>query len=86
MYDQRGDAARNHKIKTLVIGDLQARWAIAIPMAVWCGAASSFWASSALACVAPVLLGLFVTVRVLWARNEKQDKINLFYLELLADI
>ena len=76
MYDQRGDAARNRRTIPLVIGDMQARWTIAIPMAVWCWATPWFWASSALAYIAPVLLGLTVTVRTLWARNEKQDKIT----------
>ena len=76
MYDQRGDAARNRKTMPLVIGDMRARWTIAVPMAVWCWAAPWFWASSAPAYIAPVSLGLTVTVRTLWAKNEKQDKVT----------
>ena len=38
------------------------------------------------ACVAPVLLGLTVTMRILWARNEKQGENSFSYMELLAGI
>jgi len=74
MYDQRGDAVRNRKTVPLVIGDGRARWTIAVPMALWCWVTPWLWASSPLAYMAPVFLGVAVAARTLRLRSEEEDK------------
>ena len=43
MYDQRGDAVKNRKTVPLVIGDVKARWTIAVMMVFWSVMAPLCW-------------------------------------------
>ena len=76
MYDQRGDGIRNRKTLPLVIGDAPARWAIAVFMGFWCLSTPWLWSSSIYGYIAPILLGLTVSLRTLVARSEEEDKIT----------
>ncbi|CAF9904425.1 MAG: hypothetical protein ALECFALPRED_008547 [Alectoria fallacina] len=55
MYDQTGDRVRGRKTVPLVIGDVPARWSIAIPMVIWGFVCPRFW-NGGIAVLAPSLV------------------------------
>lgn len=61
MYDQAGDAARSRKTLPLVIGDVPARWVIAIMMVIWGVFCPYFWGGGILSSN-PSRSGILVSV------------------------
>ena len=75
MYDQEGDDGRGRRTLPLVVGDVPARWTIAIAVAFWSCACLYFWDMYASAyTVLLSLLGITVIVRTLAVRIFKGDK------------
>ena len=74
MKDQEGDRTKGRRTAPLVLGDYQARWTIAVPMAAWSFACPAFWRLSPLAYVLPVGFGMMIVARVLLLRGFEADK------------
>ena len=72
--DQEGDNARGRKTVPLVIGDEEARWTVAAPVAFWSFIAPSFWNVSLLGFAAPLVLGMVIVERVFSQRSRTEDK------------
>lgn len=74
MYDQAGDKAMGRNSVPIVIGDVPARWTIAIPMAFWSVFCPWYWSTSLNMSAVFVLLGVTIAVRSLTLRTVSQDK------------
>ncbi|KAI9745625.1 MAG: hypothetical protein M1818_001159 [Claussenomyces sp. TS43310] len=74
--DQDGDAKRQRRTFPLVFGDAPARWTLAAVMTVWSLATPWFWSLGWKSYLAPLGLGLFVVLRTLMFRDEKQDRLT----------
>lgn len=74
MKDQDGDRAKNRQTAPLVLGDLFARWTIAVPMVAWSVACPAFWELEPLGYVLPVGLGMAIAVRIILLRGTLADK------------
>ncbi|KAL9582283.1 MAG: hypothetical protein Q9203_005559 [Teloschistes exilis] len=70
LKDQEGDRARARHTAPIDLGDSAARWTIAVPILVWSMVCALIWHSFVL----PVMIGLFVTYRVLRKRGVKEDR------------
>lgn len=74
MYDQPGDSLRKRKTVPLVLGDLPARWTIALPTVFWSCACPRYWSVSYVGYSGPLLLGHLVAVRTVTKRSVSSDK------------
>ena len=80
--DQEGDSARGRRTVPLEIGDVAARWTVAVLDLGWSLAAGLFWGKGALGFVAPVGLAGVVAVRLLRKRSVREDKVTLMIWNL----
>lgn len=76
IQDQEGDRARGRKTIPLVIGDMPARWSIALLLPFWSLLASAFWQLRAVAYLLPLMLSVLISMRVLRRRAVLDDKIS----------
>ncbi|MCJ1461162.1 hypothetical protein MMC28_011544, partial [Mycoblastus sanguinarius] len=76
MPDQEGDSVRGRKTVPLVIGDREARWTVAAPVAFWSVLAPAFWKVSFVGFGIPLLLGIVVTKRVMVNCTVREDKLT----------
>ena len=74
MYDQPGDSAAGRKTVPLGVGDRPSRWSIAIVVGAWSLLCPVYWSSVAVGYVAPVTLGVLVSIRSLAKRTVEEDK------------
>jgi 4-hydroxybenzoate polyprenyltransferase len=74
MYDQPGDAAAGRRTLPLVIGDEMARWSIAVVVTVWSILCPLYWSSDMVGYLAPLGLGIWVSLRSLTRRTVKEDR------------
>lgn len=74
MKDQEGDRARGRNTAPLVLGDMPARWTIAIPVAVWSLVCPLFWDLGYAGFALPVAVGALICFRILTMRGFKADK------------
>jgi len=74
--DQEGDGARGRKTLPLVIGDMPARWSIAILLPIWSLLAPAFWQLDAVVYVLPLTLSGLISMRILRKRAVADDKIS----------
>ena len=79
LHDQPGDSLRQRKTMPLVVGDLPARWTIAIPTIIWSWICPWFWSVSLEGYIGPLFLGHLVAARTLSKRSVSSDK-NTFRL------
>ena len=73
LKDQEGDRARKRSTVPLMLGDLVARWTIAVPVLVWSLVCPAFWNLSSWGFILPVMLGCVVAGRVLLKRKMQED-------------
>lgn len=73
LKDQAGDRARGRKTAPLVLGDLPARWTIAIPIPLWTAYCTYFWCLGWLAIV-PATLGVYIAWRCVCMSGKKADR------------
>ncbi|KAI1106462.1 UbiA prenyltransferase family-domain-containing protein [Jackrogersella minutella] len=74
MYDQEGDAARGRRTMPLVIGDVPARWAIAIFVLLWGILCPKFWGVDLTVQVSVLAVSLLVGFRMLLFRSVPSDR------------
>lgn len=74
MYDQAGDKAMGRNSVPIVIGDVPARWTIAVPMVLWSAFCPLYWNAPLVMAAAFALLGTTIAVRSLTLRTVSQDK------------
>ena len=74
--DQEGDRARGRKTIPLVIGDMPARWSIALLLPFWSLLAPAFWQLGAVVYLLPLMLSVLISMRVLRQRAVADDKIS----------
>ncbi|CAD6592467.1 MAG: hypothetical protein ASARMPRED_006303 [Alectoria sarmentosa] len=74
MYDQIGDSMRGRKTVPLVIGDVAARWAIAIPMVIWGFFCPRFWNGGIAVLALSLVLAGTVAARSLLLRTIEGDR------------
>lgn len=74
MYDQPGDYAAGRKTIPLVFGDSPARWSIVVAVTAWSWLCPMFWGSISVGYLAPVTLGVWVSIRSLRKRSVTEDK------------
>ncbi|MCJ1280742.1 hypothetical protein MMC26_000059 [Xylographa opegraphella] len=73
MPDVHGDAARGRQTVPLLYGDSFARYSIAVPVVAWSLLCPAFWGSDLLGYAAPLVIGLFLGVRLLLRRSVAAD-------------
>ena len=73
MYDQIGDSMRGRKTVPLVIGDVPARWTIAVPMIFWGFVCPCFWNGGTAVMALSLLLAGTVAARSLLFRTVEDD-------------
>jgi 4-hydroxybenzoate polyprenyltransferase len=76
LKDQEGDRSRNRKTAPLILGDLFARWTVAIAIVGWSIFCPIFWRLTNVFAIIPLSLGLVVAVRVLCIRCVDADRIT----------
>ena len=76
MYDQIGDSMRGRKTVPLVIGDMPARWTIAIPMVFWGYVCPWFWNGGAVMLTLSLLLACTVVARTLLFTSIDDDRLT----------
>jgi len=76
LKDQAGDRASNRHTAPLILGDSTARWTIAVGVMIWSFVCPLYWKSNTIGFVAPITIGLWVTLRVLSFRNPRADRIT----------
>ncbi|KAL2043851.1 hypothetical protein N7G274_003371 [Stereocaulon virgatum] len=76
MPDQEGDKARGRRTLPLVIGDMPARWSIAVFVAFWSLVAPTFWRLGLSGYVLPVVLSGLIAGSLLWKRAVEDDKFS----------
>ena len=74
MYDQIGDFSAGRRTIPLVFGDGLARWSIVLAVTGWSFLCPMFWGSIAAGYLAPVILGVWVSVRSWVKRSVKEDR------------
>lgn len=74
LKDVEGDRSRDRKTAPLVLGDMFARWTIAIPIIAWSVACPAFWGLGVYVSIVPLLLGITVATRVIMLRNFQADR------------
>jgi 4-hydroxybenzoate polyprenyltransferase len=79
MYDQEGDASRGRRTVPLVVGDVTARWAIAIAMFFWGVICPSFWNASLVTRAVGFFMAGLVGLRSLLFRDVASDKTTFIY-------
>ena len=73
---QEGDHARGRKTLPLVIGDMPARWSIAILLPMWSLSASAFRHLEAVVYLLPLTLCVLISTRILRKRSVADDKFS----------
>ena len=76
MYDQEGDSQTGRKTVPLVIGDMAARWIIAIPMVIWGLACPYFWNGGIAVRIVSLSLAVTVAVRSLLVTTVEGDRMT----------
>ena len=76
IYEQVGDFAAGRTTVPLVFGDGPARWSIFVAVTGWNFLCPMFWGPIAIGYLAPVILGVWVSVRSLVKRSVKKDRIT----------
>jgi UbiA prenyltransferase family len=76
MYDQIGDSMRRRKTVPLVIGDVPARWTIAIPMVFWGSVCPCFWNGGTAVLALSLLLAVTVAARSLLFTSVEGDRLT----------
>ena len=76
MYDQVGDSMRGRKTVPLVIGDVPARWTIAIPIISWGFVCPCFWNGGTAVLALSLLLAGTVAARSLLFRTIEDDRLT----------
>ena len=74
--DLEGDAARGRKTLPLVIGEMRARWSIAILVAIWSVLAPGFWQVGYSGYILPVVLSGLIAGRMICTRGIEADKLS----------
>ena len=74
MKDQVGDALRGRRTCPLVIGDLAARWTIAVPVAIWSVVCPWFFGTGINGYLIPCGLGSFIILRILLLNDKRHDR------------
>ncbi|KAF2199994.1 hypothetical protein GQ43DRAFT_449866 [Delitschia confertaspora ATCC 74209] len=74
LKDQAGDHARGRKSAPLVLGDVAARWTIAVPIALWTPYICYFWEVPWQPGGLVTALGFHVAYRCVWLRGPKSDR------------
>lgn len=76
MHDQAGDSLRKRWTVPLVIGDVPARWSIAVMLGVWSWFCPAFWQLGVEGFVVPGTLATIVVLRYLFLRSVQQDRMT----------
>ena len=74
--DQEGDHVRGRKTLPLVVGDMPARWSIAILLPTWSLLAPAFWHLDAVAYLLPLTLSVLISTRILCKCTVADDKLS----------
>lgn len=76
MYDQIGDSMRGRKTVPLVIGDVPARWTIAIPMVFWGSVCPCFWNGGTAVLALSLLMAGTIAARSLLFTTVESDRLT----------
>lgn len=76
MYDQEGDKARGRQTLPLMIGDMPARWSIAVAVQFWSLACPWYWALPVQGYLIFLPLGSVIGTRSLVLRSPAQDRLT----------
>lgn len=76
MYDQTGDSLRGRKTMPLVIGDVPARWTIAIAMVFWGSFCPCYWNGRPAVVALSHLLASIVAARSLLFKTVEGDRLT----------
>lgn len=76
MYDQIGDSLRGRKTVPLIIGDVPARWTIAIVMVFWGGFCPCYWNGRPAVAASSHLLASTVAARSLLFKTVEGDRLT----------
>lgn len=76
LRDQKGDLKRGRSTVPLVLGDMVARWTIALPVMMWSFFCPWFLGTPSLEYLFPRLLGGSLSARVLLRRKREADKLS----------
>lgn len=71
--DQEGDRSRGRRTVPLVIGDVEARWTVAIAVLIWSYVAPTFWPLGIKGHLVTSIPGAFIVVRVMTLRSPGPD-------------
>lgn len=71
--DQEGDRSRGRRTVPLVIGDVEARWKVAITVVLWSFVAPTFWALGIKGQLVTIIPGAVIVVRVMTIRSPGPD-------------
>ena len=82
MYDQVGDAEQGRKTVPLVHGDGFARWALALPVALWSWLCPRFWRCPPLGYAPTLLMGSLVAVSTLTRSTVEADTATFRYYNI----
>ena len=74
MYDMEGDSARGRSTLPLVVGDVPARWSIAIAVMLFTYVCPLYWNAQWSKCLFVIGLGCAVSIRTLRYRTVAADK------------
>ena len=76
LSDQAGDSVRNRRTAPLVLGDIQARWTIALLIPFWSYLCPWFWSLPAVVHIFVLMLGILIAARTLLRRMVHDDKLT----------
>lgn len=77
LRDLEGDKARGRRTLPVIIGDEACRWTVALPVTFWSFFCPYFWRLGPAAYLPSVVLGAYLSWRVLCKRTVQEDRTSL---------
>ena len=74
LKDILGDKKRGPQTAPLVLGDVLARWTLAIPILLWNPVCILFWRMNWIMSLSMIGLGTYVAWRCIWRSGNKEDR------------
>ena len=74
LKDQAGDCVRRRRTAPLVLGDVAARWGVAVPVLAWSLLCPMFWNVGVFGYLIPIGYGIVIATRVLVIRHRAGDR------------
>ena len=74
LRDQAGDCLRGRRTLPILLGDMNARWTIVVPIVFWSTFSPFFWRLCIGGYAPTVLIGIFTVSRILSLRTPEEDR------------